>query len=176
MQSGRKNYDRSTTGIKRVHLWMLVITKSQAELFCTALHFHKSSRFKAPPVLKGKLQWSQIGFLKAYYCGTQSIQHVEREGDWTLTVLRVFVLRVRQGEVGVSSAGQTWAAAWLGVSSSPQSDGVLWGHNPVCLGVCVWAYAERVVTVWHCHVWAVRHHARSHVLTKAQVSQGKFSS
>lgn len=56
---------------------MLVITKSRAELFYTALHFHKSSRFKAPPVLKGKLQWIQIGFVKAHYCGTQSMQNKE---------------------------------------------------------------------------------------------------
>lgn len=148
----------------------------QAELFYTALHFHKSSRFKAPPVLKRKLQWSQIGFLKAHYCGTWSIQHVVRGRGRTLTVLRVFVLRVCQSQVGVSPAGQTRAAARLRVSSSPQADGVLWGHDSVCLGVRIWAYAEWVVTVWHHHVWAVCHHARSHLLTKAKISQRKICS
>lgn len=156
---------------------MLVITKSQAELFYMALHFHKSSRFKAPPVLKGKLQWSQISFVKAHCCGKQGIQLVERGRGWgTLTILRVLMLRVCQSQVGVGPAGQTWAAARLRVSSPPQADGVLWGHNSVCLCVCVWAYAEWVVTMWHCHVWAVCYHARSHLLTKAQISQRKICS
>lgn len=85
---------------------MLVITKSQAELFYMPLHFHKSSRFKEPPVLKGKLQWSQIGSLKAHYCGIHSIQHVEKGGGRTLTILCVFMLCVCQSQVGVGSAGQ----------------------------------------------------------------------
>lgn len=175
MQRRMKNYDRSTTGIKNVHLWMLVITKSRAELFYTALHFHKSSRFKAPPVLKGTLQWSQIGFLKACCCGTQNqTSRKRRRGGWTLTILCVFMLSVRQSQVGVGSAGQTWAAARLGVSSAPQTDCVLWGHDSFCLGVCIRAYAEWVVTVWHCHVWAVCHHARSHRFTKGQISQRKI--
>lgn len=80
--------------------------------------------------------------LKKMQIQHRNVPECFRRGCWVLTGFGVFVLCVGQGQVGIGSARQTGAASGLDVGSAPQPDGVLGGHHPVRLGVCIRAYAE----------------------------------
>lgn len=90
------------------------------------------------------------------------------------TVLRVLMLRVGQGEVGVGPAGEARAAARLGVASAPQPHGVLRGHDAVRLRVGIRAHADRVVAVRHSHLAPVGGYVRRESVAEAEASQGEF--
>lgn len=90
------------------------------------------------------------------------------------TVLRVLVLRVGQGEVGVGAAGEARAAARLGVAAAPQPHGVLGRHDAVGLRVGIRAHADRVVAVRHSHLAPVGGHVGRECIAEAEASQGQF--
>lgn len=90
------------------------------------------------------------------------------------TVLRVLVLGVGQGEVGVGPAGEAGAAARLGVAAAPEPHGVLRGHDAVRLRVGVRAHADRVVAVRHSHLAPVGGHVGREGLAEAEAPQGEF--